>query len=186
MSPASSEKVKSDTSIDDQLRPPKGAGKADESQRPVSEAEQIVWTCRDNPTHVVEQQRILALLRDAQPAARALQHFTDNEVLGRCWRVVESGGLVRFADRSQPAGDRRCGEMVDAVCDVEGNGLRGGREGGKVVGLAPGLERPPVIAVGFARRVSFGGVHEVVGLADQIVQAGGLRGERKLDEVVHG
>jgi len=66
--------------------------------------------------------------------------------------------------------------------DVERDGFRSGWQGSQAVIGAPGIIDPEICLIGFAGGGGLGGSYEVIGLLDEVLEAG--RRVRKGDEFV--
>lgn len=114
---------------------------ANQDQSAIAQAEQIRRARGKETENVVQQERIFALLRDAEGAAGAFEDFAENEVFGGRWRVFETSCLMGFRDRRQAALDGRRRKAGDnAGCNVESDSLRNGGQGRELVSGAPGFE----------------------------------------------
>lgn len=126
----------------DELAAAQRPGVPDDEQRSVPDADEPVEVQgADHGPYLVGAGRRPAARSDAVGPEDALQRLPDERGSGRC---VESGVLVRLADRGESTAQRRCLPVPGEVGEVEGDGLWRSRQWCEAVGDAPGGEVGPV------------------------------------------
>ena len=144
-----------------QLGAAEGAGKADQQQGPVPDADEAVAQGVHHAADLGGDGGGFALLVGSFGAADACPDEADGGGSGR--RFVSSG-LMHLGDSGEPPAERAGFEGIGERGEVEGDGLGFGGKRDKAVGLAPAGEVVPVGGVGTAGVVGFGLLGVVIGL----------------------